>query len=221
MRMKHYAIAVALLAGWASTATAQTSPGGIARPPAATAGDEYGSHWVAAGFVGTTFGLDADDAAFDFGGQIGYLWGGVFGAEFLADYSPNFNISNILLADNPKVASYMVNAIAAAPWGNWQPYVSTGIGSIQMVTDVFLGNTTDPNFIDLGTNEVDKSRFGWNLGAGVMGFAKSVGFRADIRYYRARTDNTFVADNLGDEVTLGLLSGLQFWRGNVGVAFRW
>ena len=83
-----------------------------------------------------------------------------------------------------------------------------------------------------------QSKFGWNLGAGASAFGGGpVGFRADIRYFRAvsssNVDNVLTDDILEDAVdgiletsttdrlTRGLLSGLSYWRANVGVAFRW
>jgi hypothetical protein len=116
----------------------------------------------------------------------------------------------------------MFNAIAAAPLGSsgqWQPYISSGIGRIQMVADVFSFNQ---NLNVLGTTEVDKGRFGWNIGTGVMGFGGAVGFRADIRYYRANSSSeTFIVEDLDDELVQSVLGGLEFWRANAGVAFRW
>jgi hypothetical protein len=54
----------------------------------------------------------------------------------------------------------------------------------------------------------------------VYTFAGNIGFRADIRYFRAATDNnrsTIIADRIAED----LVGGLSLWRANVGIAFRW
>jgi hypothetical protein len=56
-----------------------------------------------------------------------------------------------------------------------------------------------------------------------MVFAGRVGVRADVRHYSATTSNDavfFKGESPGD-LTSALLSGLEFWRTDVGVAFRW
>mgnify|MGYP006172752897 CR=1 FL=1 len=40
--------------------------------------------------MAVNFGADADEASVDFGGTIGYLWNGVFGAEFQTGFAPDF-----------------------------------------------------------------------------------------------------------------------------------
>jgi hypothetical protein len=181
------------------------------------------SHWMLSGFVGSNFGAAATDASVDFGGQIGYLWGGALGAEFIADFAPNFKINNTFLANSPEVNSYMVNAVAAIPIGRevrFQPYLSGGLGGIQLRSDV-LSSISGPaggaNFTS------DQTRFGGDIGAGVMGFAGPVGLRADVRYYRAFSRDVLSTDtnSPADALSQNLLSGLDFWRANIGVAFRW
>ena len=54
-------------------------------------------------------------SSFDWGGQIGYLWRGVVGGEFLANFTPSLGINTVgVLFDNPKVSSYMVNAVGVS-----------------------------------------------------------------------------------------------------------
>lgn len=63
---------------------------------------------------------------------------------------------------------------------------------------------------------VDNSQFGVNLGVGAIGFAGDhIGFRGDLRYYRSLEDPD--EDN---ELDIGL-GTFGFWRGTVGVTFRW
>ncbi len=64
--------------------------------------------------------------------------------------------------------------------------------------------------------EVSNNEFGVNLGVGAMGFASDhVGFRGDVRYYRALIDpdedNEFDID----------ARRLRLLAGNGGVTFRW
>jgi hypothetical protein len=183
--------------------------------------DSTNSNWIASGFVGSSFGARADSASVDFGGQLAYLYRGAIGGEFLADFAPHFRINNALLADNPNVNSYMLNVIGAVPIGSdarVQPYVSGGLGGIQLRSDMVnivsapIGATTPAN----------QTKFGGNIGAGVMGFAGNVGIRGDIRYYRAfNSDVSTNATTAADVFAQNLLSGLDFWRANLGIAVRW
>lgn len=180
------------------------------------------NQWLASAFVGSNFGQDSEGAV-DFGGTIGYLWRGIVGAEFQANFAPEFELEPsrraLLLGESPWIDSYMFNAIGAIPVGNerrFQPYVSGGLGVLTLRSDV----------LDDPTNsavEPDDSRLGGNIGAGVMGFWGVAGIRADVRYFRGFDQDT-VGDDSGSptEVTGSrILSNLNFWRANIGVAFGW
>ena len=66
-------------------------------------------------------------------------------------------------------------------------------------------------FNDLSTNDL-----GVNIGAGINGqFTDNVGIRGDVRYFRSLQDNE--PDN---DLDLSLGS-FDFWRGTVGMTFRW
>ena len=55
-----------------------------------------------------------------------------------------------------------------------------------------------------------------------MGFSGAWGFRGDIRYYRTSVDNNVnLLDTPENIFAQQGLSGLNFWKANVGVAFRW
>ena len=225
MRSVSSFVAAALALGLAGTATAQTP----AYPPASTQPTTLGpteSYWTAAGFIGSSFGTGSDSVALDenssgvaFGGQLAYLWHGYVGPEFLADWAPNLDVTTVLVDDNPRVGSYMANAIGALPLGaNGQivPYASGGFGGITMRAQVL--NVADNAFT--GNSEM---RLGTNLGGGVMAFAsRRIGLRGDVRYYHASEDNNI---NQGispqGEVVQRLISGLKFWRTTGGVSFRW
>jgi len=180
------------------------------------------SRWTAAGFVGANYGARATSTSVDFGGQIGYLYRGFIGGEFLADFAPSFNISNAFLADRPNVNAYMANVILAAPLGTEaaiQPYVSAGFGGIQLRSNM-LAVASLPTSTQ---TEANQTRGGGDIGFGVLGFAGNVGIRGDVRYFRAFTNNTLATTGTtaADAFSQNLLSGLDFWRANIGIAVRW
>jgi hypothetical protein len=54
-----------------------------------------------------------------------------------------------------------------------------------------------------------------NIGGGINGqFTENVGIRGDLRYFRS-----FEKDE-SETLDIGL-SNFDFWRGSVGVSFRW
>jgi hypothetical protein len=42
-----------------------------------------------------------------------------------------------------------------------------------------------------------------------------------VRYYSANNSSDNPSDSPAQRVSAALLSGLNFWRANIGVAFRW
>ena len=224
MRTADCMIAAILTAAMSGTAAAQSAPPPpppAQSPTAAVITGPTRNHWVAAAFAGSSFGTDADnvnaggDASFNFGGQIGYLWRGMFGAEAMADFAPSMDLASASFADSPDLSSYMANAIGAYPLGaegQVQPYVSGGFGAIRTKLDVLS------DLDDLGANH---TTLGGNIGAGLMAFGSHLGFRTDVRYYSAMSDETPTEDTAGETLAETLLSGLSYWRANVGLAFRW
>jgi len=248
MRLADFAFAAAVVAGLSGTAMAQTptstqtplAPVAVAAPqtPSAT----YASRWVASAFVGTNFGSGSQDtlldvfgdnssgASINFGGEAAYFWRGAVGAEALVDFAPSFSMDNLLFQDNPTVNTYMLNVIGAVPRGgenNYFPYVSGGIGAVQLRSTIFtlataaVVNPTPITSID--TVSADGTRFGGNIGGGVMGFSGAWGFRGDIRYYRSTSNNNIdlLTDTPEGIFAQEVLDGLSFWKANVGVAYRW
>jgi len=238
MRLVKFLLAAAVAVAVAAPAGAQTNgangattpdPAAAAAPvatPQAVNVGEIRSHWTASGFAGTNFRATGDARITDnrnpnFGGQVSYIWSGIIGAEVLADWSPKFDVTTIAFEDNPHVFTYMGNAIAAIPLGDkgqFQPYGSGGVGAVHIVANVFdLTSATRGS-----TTRSSEARFGTNIGGGLMAFAGNVGIRADVRYYRTTTENNpDTTLPVGDQLTRQLLSGLAFWRTNIGVAFRW
>jgi hypothetical protein len=224
MRSTAYVVAAALVFGLVGTAAAQTSP---APSAATTQPTTYGatvSHWVGTGFVGGGFNASSDDPRIQengggvaYGGQVGYLWRGMVGPEFLFDWAPTFDVNALLIDGNAHALSYMANAIAAIPLGadgQIEPFISGGFGRIQMTADVInpLDNTTDSN---------SNSQWGSNIGGGLMAFAHNrIGVRGDVRYFHANT-TTDITGSAADQLVESLVSGMHFWRATGGVSFRW
>jgi opacity protein-like surface antigen len=181
--------------------------------------------WLFTPFVGANFGGNANFGDFndfddeverrvDFGASLGWMGKGIVGFEIDFGFSPNFfqntvGDSNFEFGDS-NVTTLMGNVLIGAPFGGqrgpgFRPYASGGVGLIR------ASATGSSFFNDLTTND-----FGVNVGGGVQGFfTDNVGIRGDIRYFRSLQDN-----EPDGELDLGL-SDFDFWRGTVGVTFRW
>lgn len=179
-------------------------------------------------------------ASFAFSGQIGYLWKYV-GIEGLFDFTPSIDVTRLEF-ESPSANSYMANLIVAIPTGRerrFQPYLSGGLGAISMSTSVqniFLAGTLTDVVDFPGASQ---TRFGWNLGIGASAFGSGAfGVRGDVRYFHAgsssNSDGIFNSDDVledaldgvlepgnADRLTRELLSGLAYWRANLGLAIRW
>jgi hypothetical protein len=223
MRSAQYTLAAALTLALAGTASAQTTaPAPTTATTQATTYDEPLSHWVASGFVGSGFHTHGEDPrveqssnSISYGGQVGWLWRGIVGPEFIAEWAPNAEVTSALIDGDTNVHSYMANVIAALPLGadgQVQPYVSGGFGHIAMSADFVIG--------DEGTSNNTSGRWGSNIGGGVMAFANKFGVRGDLRYYHASSADSF-SGSAGDQFVESLVSGLHYWRATGGVSVRW
>lgn len=194
----------------------------MASPRAASA------DWVLTPFVGWNFNGSADvvgnsldsfgnkfENKIDYGLSLAGMGAGVVGFEVDFGYSPNFFETNVGdsgfdFASNSNVTTLTGNVILGIPiggttGGSVRPYVVGGVGLIrQNVGDV--GDLFDAQ---------SKNDFGFDVGGGVMGFFNSnVGVRGDVRYFRS-----FQGADAGSLTGLGL-GNLNFWRGSVGVSFK-
>ena len=181
--------------------------------------------WLFTPFIGGTFGGSAkvsglgEDLKSDFnqtltyGGSLAGLGGGIVGFEVDFGYSPNF-FQNTTGDDNfeygdSNVTTLMANLKVGAPIGGQtgggiRPYASGGLGLIKSRID-------DPD--DLF--ELNSTDWGFNVGGGVTGFFNdNFGLQGDVRYFRSLQDN-----EPDDEFDLALGS-FNFWRGTVGLVFR-
>jgi hypothetical protein len=225
--MSAYVITALLAASLPHAAMAQSADLAPAAVPPAVEPVRIGaalSHWLVSGFVGSNFGKSTQDPNIAFGGQAGYLWKGIIGGEAIADFAPSFKLTNPALSENPRANSYMANAVFAMPLGaegQIQPYVSGGLGWIQLTTRVF--NAALPHVAGTpltGTSDGNEMHGGTNFGGGLMGFGGTVGFRADVRYYKAGKIQTLQSTTPAGQYTETLLSSLDFWRANIGVVLR-
>jgi opacity protein-like surface antigen len=246
MKLVRFVI-TAVIVGLSGTAFAQTGSTPVTQPIATTSSAGIRS-WMVSGFLGTNFGsgrnsaVDLSEVGEDiasntgttanFGGQVAYLARGVIGGEFLADFSPSLDsFNNVLFERAPGVNSYMFNLIAVAPFGgshSYDPYISGGIGAVTISSEIFTVNPVlAPNLNALATDTINGTRFGWNLGGGVMAWSeKNWGFRGDLRYYATNSHNADIVDldlnNIDTvEFTRLELSGIRYWKANAGIAFRW
>lgn len=177
--------------------------------------------WFVSPFVGGNFGGNADFGDFpddddaverrlDFGGTIG--WNpGVVGFEVDLGYSPNFfedtaGDRNFEFGDN-NVTTIMGNLLLSAkPGSGFRPYASAGLGLIRSNVASATGL-----FNDLSTNDL-----GVNVGVGLnAAFNDMFAIRGDVRYFRAMQDAA--EDNDINDFDLG---EFDFWRGTVGLTFR-
>ena len=223
----------------APTPAYQPSPAQVANT-----GIETSDHWFASAYLGPNFGgggsaaltntntgetiggfTNASSVSINFGGEVGYAFGGWIGAEFLVNYAPNFSLNDALLTREPSVSAYMGNALFVVPTRGktrFSPFLSGGIGGIHLQTNIFTvaPTATQVDLSTLTTANVGGTQFGWNLGGGLFAFNGPWGLRADVRYLRATT-------NSNNDITLnGLflqrtLSGISYWNANFGLAFRW
>lgn len=166
--------------------------------------------FILSGFVGSNFGRSADDPSVNFGGTFDYLRNGVFGVEFMAGFAPDFDTDIPFEGLNTRLYNVMGNLIAAAPLGtegSVRPFVSGGVGALRLDLDL------DDDF-DFDEEGAEDTKFAGNIGVGLMAFSNRWGFRADVRYFSAFDEPDPDDDPLG-------LSRMSFWRGNVGLSFRW
>lgn len=173
-----------------------------------------GADWLFTPNIGASFGGNASgNNHLTYGASIGWMGAGVFGWEADLAYTPEFfeaDDDDFDAIENSNATSWMANVILGIPvggqrGGGFRPYFTAGAGVLQT-------NVEDADSLF----SINNNEFGVNIGVGAFGFATDhVGFRGDLRYFRAlgdpSEDNEFDID-FGD---------FDFWRGTVGVAFRW
>jgi opacity protein-like surface antigen len=175
----------------------------------------FGMNWGGSAEF-TDFAGDFEDEfeqKMNFGASLSWMGAGVFGFEVDFGYSPNF-FQNTVGSDDfefgdSNVTTLMANLKVGVPFGGQsgagiRPYASGGLGLIKSriddADDIFEVNSTD---------------WGLNVGAGIATFVTdNIGLQGDIRYFRSLEDN-----DPDDEFDIALGS-FNFWRGTVGLIFR-
>ncbi len=179
--------------------------------------------WTITPFVGWNFGGSADvntgnsggsisnkfERQIDYGVSLAGQGNGPVGFEIDFGYSPNFfgvikDGTGFQFASDSNVTTLMGNLLIGAHGGAVRPYVIGGVGLIRT-------NVTDLNGL---FSPRSKNDFGMDVGGGVMGFfTNNVGVRGDVRYFRGFRGT---ADNAAG-ITV---SDFKFWRGSLGVSFK-
>ena len=171
----------------------------IALPSTARA-EGYVTPWV-----GANWGSDISNGRAAFGVNAGAMGNGIVGGEIGFGYSPSFFGTKNDFGSN-SVLDLMGNVIVGVPiggthGGSVKPFVTGGLGLLRTQVD---GGT-------LATIQSSNNMFGWNVGAGVMGyFNDHVGLRGDARYFRTLQDPE--EDNEFD-IAVG---SFDFWRATGG-----
>jgi hypothetical protein len=165
-------------------------------------------------FAGVTFGGTADTHRYVYGGRVGFI-GNVAGFEADFGYAPNFFSGSDKFGDfqgKLNITTLMGNLlIGGAPMGSGgvRPYVVGGFGLMR-------GLVSSPN--DL-FSDVTRNDFALDVGGGLQGyFNQHVGLRGDIRYFRSLTGKS--EDGFLLDPTQFELGDFSFWRGTVGVTFK-
>lgn len=192
---------------------------GLATPAKASA------DWLFTPFIGVNWGAsvtfneflgdfeDELEKRVNFGASLAWMGGGVAGFEIDFGYSPNFfepteGDFDFDFGDS-NLTTLMANVVIGAPIGGQtgpglRVYGSGGIGLMRSHVDAF------GEFFEASSNDL-----GFNAGAGITGFfSDNIGLRGDVRYFRSLED-----DEPDDELDIAF-GDLRFWRGSVGVTFR-
>jgi opacity protein-like surface antigen len=160
--------------------------------------------------IGVVFGNPSARGQADFVVDVGWLSRiEALGFELDVMYAPSFFGTQGPYGEN-SVTTYMANVVVAGGGGGRygagrrttvRPYVSGGIGVMHEVV------TTD-----IPANKISNNDLGLNLGAGVMAFtSRSVGVRADVRYFRD------LIDSQNGNTTNIDFGSFHFWRASIGV----
>jgi opacity protein-like surface antigen len=179
--------------------------------------------WTLTPFVGWNFGGSADvtgsggttfsnkfEKKLDYGASLLSMGAGPIGFELDLGYSPNFfetstaTLDSFRFTNTSNVTTLTGNLVVGGHAGSIRPYAVGGVGllrtNVQDVAQVFSVSS--------------KNDFGMDVGGGVMGFfSKNVGIRGDVRYFRGFRGSSDNAAGLG-------LSDFKFWRGSLGVSFK-
>ena len=174
------------------------------------------AEWIVSPYVGVRFAANttfvvgragAEERKFVFGSSIGLLTSGVLGLEADVAFVPGF-FQGAFVNRSGALTTLMGNVIVAAPLAMTQyglrPYLVGGAGLLHAGGSAEL---TGP--------VIDSNLFGINIGGGAFGpVSPHTSLRFDVRYF-----SNVGSDHDATVATQGNLR-LSFWRGSVGLTFR-
>ena len=162
--------------------------------------------------IGVVFGNPSARGQADFVVDVGWLSRiEPLGFELDVMYAPSFFGNQGPYGENSVTAGMANIVVAGGGSGRYgffgrrrtalRPYASGGVGVMHEVV-------TTP----VAANKISNNDLGLNLGAGVMAFTgRSVGVRADVRYFRDLIDS-----QSGNTTNIDFGS-FHFWRASIGV----
>jgi opacity protein-like surface antigen len=178
--------------------------------------------WTLTPFVGWNFGGSADvngnggstfsnkfEKKLDYGASLTGMGAGLLGFEVDFGYSPNFfetsaSTTGFRFTNKSNVTTLTGNVVVGGNSGSVRPYALAGVGLLRTNVQDFAGQ--------FSVNS--KNDFGMDVGGGVMGFfSNNVGLRGDVRYFRGFRGTSSNASGI-------TLSDFKFWRGSLGVSFK-
>jgi opacity protein-like surface antigen len=165
------------------------------------AAGSLGAETLLSGSVGLAFGGRTDDSKVTYGGTLTLKGSSPFGFAVDYAYTPDFFGSSL---GNNNLNTLMGNLVVMSP-GHVRVYGSAGLGLVKSrVEDV------------AGLFKVDSNELGFDVGGGLLIFPGDggLGIHGDIRYVRNLTD-----PEPDDEFDVDL-GNLDFWRGEIGITFR-
>ena len=185
----------------------------------AAAPRQAAADWLFTPFIGSTFGGSADvgggvptsksefERKLNWGASLS--GGGPVAFELDFSYSPNFfgvsdTGSGVSFLGDGNVTTLTGNLRVGVSAGPIRPYAVGGAGLIRAKVD-------DPAQFFRSPSTSD---FGMDIGGGLDAFfSHSVGIRGDLRYFRSFQKD----DSSAVDLTLG---SFRFWRGIVGITFK-
>jgi opacity protein-like surface antigen len=181
-------------------------------------------------YLGVNLSGDVEAAKGGIGGSVAYFGSGLGFELDLQRYHHFFKDADVAglvprfsgIDLNTDAWSFMGNVVVPIriqSATNWRPYGIAGLGVIRAMFDASVAGTfveesqpglpaPSPSATDLF--DTAQNNLGFNVGGGVMYSLKSrVGFRGDLRYFRALVDE--------DKREGGFFKDYDFWRATFGV----